>query len=331
LNEAPRLHHAARGAAAWPLAARAQQPAMPVETTRLRLIKPASTVLCWAPQYIAEELLRSEGFTDISYIGMSGGQVSARLAAGDADLSMHFVAPNIIQVEAGNPVVFLAGVHAGCFEVFAGEGVKKVTDLKGRTVSITALNGAEHVFFASIVAYVGLDPRKDIAWVTHPAEEAVRLLSEGKLDAIIGFPPLAQELRNKRIGRVILDSSTDRPWSHQFCCIVTGNRDFVRKHPVATKRALRAILKSADFCVSDPGAAARRMVDAGFTTRYDLALQVLKEVRYKSWRDYDPEDTLRFYALRLREAGMIKSAPNKLIAEATDWRFLNELKRELKG
>ena len=61
------------------------------------------------------------------------------------------------------------------------------------------------------------------------------------------------------------------------------------------------------------------------------ALQTLKEVPYNKWRDYDPEDTLRFYALRLREAGMIKSNPNRIIAESTDWRFVNELKRELKG
>jgi hypothetical protein len=39
----------------------------------------------------------------------------------------------------------------------------------------------------------------------------------------------------------------------------------------------------------------------------------------------------RFYALRLREAGMIKSTPQRLIAQGTDWRFLNELKKELKG
>jgi NitT/TauT family transport system substrate-binding protein len=56
----------------------------------------------------------------------------------------------------------------------------------------------------------------------------------------------------------------------------------------------------------------------------------LSEVPYDNWREYDPEDTLRFYLLRLHEAGLIKSSPNKLIAEGTDWRFLNELKRQLK-
>jgi NitT/TauT family transport system substrate-binding protein len=59
--------------------------------------------------------------------------------------------------------------------------------------------------------------------------------------------------------------------------------------------------------------------------------QVLNEIRYDRWRTYDPEDTVRFYALRLREAGMIQSTPQKIIATGTDWRFLNELKKELKG
>ena len=40
---------------------------------------------------------------------------------------------------------------------------------------------------------------------------------------------------------------------------------------------------------------------------------------------------MRFYALRLHEAGMIRRSPNQLIAEGTDWRFLDELKRELKA
>ena len=73
------------------------------------------------------------------------------------------------------------------------------------------------------------------------------------------------------------------------------------------------------------------MIDRGFAINYDYALQTLNDVPYNKWRDYDPEDTIRFFSLRLREVGMIKSSPNKIIADAADWRFLSELKRELKA
>ena len=110
-----------------------------------------------------------------------------------------------------------------------------------------------------------------------------------------------------------------------------AKRDFVRNYPVATKRALRAILKATDICAANPEWAAERLVDEGFADRYETALQVLTELPYNVWREYDPEDSLRFYALRLHEVGMIESSPNALIADGTDWRFLNELKRELKA
>ncbi len=59
-------------------------------------------------------------------------------------------------------------------------------------------------------------------------------------------------------------------------------------------------------------------------------LPTLSDLPYDKWREYDAEDTIRFYALRLNDAGLIKSTPNKIIADHTDWRFLDELKRELK-
>ena len=73
------------------------------------------------------------------------------------------------------------------------------------------------------------------------------------------------------------------------------------------------------------------MVERGFSDRYDYALQALREVPYDRWREYDAEDTVRFYSLRLHEIGMIKLSPQKIIADGTDWRFLNQLKRELKA
>jgi NitT/TauT family transport system substrate-binding protein len=155
--------------------------------------------------------------------------------------------------------------------------------------------------------------------------------AEGKIDAYLAIPPEPQELRARGIRHVIFNSTVDRPWSQYFCCMLCGNRDYVRAHPVATKRVLRAFLKAADLCVTEPARVARSIVDGGFTERYDYALATLQEVQYDKWREYDPEDTMRYYALRLYEAGMIKSLPNKIIAENTDWRFLNELKRELKA
>ena len=113
--------------------------------------------------------------------------------------------------------------------------------------------------------------------------------------------------------------------------MLAGNSDYIRKYPVATKRVVRAVLKAADQCATEPALVARRLVDGGYTDRYDDALQMLTDLPYDKWREYDAEDTVRFYALRLHEAGMIKADPKKIIADTTDWRFLNELKRELKG
>jgi NitT/TauT family transport system substrate-binding protein len=305
----------------------AAEPAL--ETTRLRLMK--ATSLCWAPQYVAEELLRAEGFSDISYVDTGELPVAMHLAAGHADISMNFIAPNIIRVEAGDPVLFLAGAHVGCFEVIGGERVRRVSDLRGKTVSVPSFGDAAHVFLASILAYVGIDPRTQIDWVIHSGKERVELFKQGSIDAFVAFPPVAQRMRAAKIGHVVVNSTLDRPWSQYFCCLVTGSRDFVQKHPVATKRALRAFLKSVDLCATAPERVARRLVDAGVTPDYADALQVMKEVPYTHWRNYDPEDTLRFYALQLREAGMIKSTPQKIIAQSSDWRFLNELKRELKS
>ena len=302
----------------------------PPETTRLRLLK--TTSMCWAPQFVAEELLKAEGFTDVSYAEIPTGMpVSLFLSRDQADISMNFVGPNLLRVDQGDPVVFLAGAHVGCFEVFAGPRVRRISDLKGKTVSVTGLNGADHVFFASIAAHVGLDPRKDINWGFHPADEGLKLFVDGKVDAYLGFPPRPQELRARKVERVIVNSAVDRPWSQYFCCLVTGSREFVRKHPVATKRSVRAILKGADLCATEPERAARMLVDKKYTSRYDYAVQMMKELPYGKWREYDPEDTIRFYALRLHEAGMIKSSPQKLLARASDWRFLNELRKELKG
>ena len=87
------------------------------------------------------------------------------------------------------------------------------------------------------------------------------------------------------------------------------------------------LLKGADICAQEPERVARYLAEKGFEKRYDIGLGVLKSLPYRRWHDSSPEDTVRFHAVRLHEVGMIKSSPQKIIAQGTDWRFLNELKR----
>jgi len=300
-----------------------------LETTTVRLAKlPA---ICWAPQYVAEELLHAEGFTEVRYVAVVPGDSTTKsIAAGEVDFSLNYAGNLIVPMDLGVPITVVAGVHTGCFELFAREGIHRITDLKGRTVGVSNIGSGPHLFLASMAAYVGLDPVRDINWIASPSIKPKELFVEGKIDAFLGLPPDPQELRDRRIGHVIVNSAVDRPWSQYFCCLLAGRTEFVDKHPIATKRILRAILKAADLCVAEPNRVAQQIVDVGFTSRYDYALQTMNDVPYGKWREYDPEDTIRFYALRLREAGMIKSGPQKIIDDGTDWRFLEELKRELK-
>ena len=298
-----------------------------LETTSVRLGQDPS--ICVAPQIIANELLRADGFTDIRYIDV-GGQGAAALARGECDFYVDFSPTFIIEIDAGRPITMLAGLHVGCFELLAREGIRSIPDLKGKTVGVPALGSSAYMFLANVVSYVGLDPAKDIRWVTSSSPEPVELFAEGKIDAFLAYPPDPQDLRARNIGHVIFNFGTDRPWSQYYCCVLTSNRNYVRRYPVAIKRVMRAIFK-ADICVSQPEQVVKQIVDAGYSSRYDYALQTLKAIPYTRWREYDPEDTVRFYSLRLRESGFIRATPSKILADGTDWRFFNELKRELKG
>ncbi len=299
----------------------------PPETTRLRLPRFPFDHACLAPQWVAEELLRAEGFTDIQYtttVDNIGDLVTGKLDFAGADVM------SLLQsVDAGQPLVVLAGMHTGCFELFGTSRVRRLLDLKNGSIGVSFAGGQALV--TVMAAYVGLDPRRDARFVSAPSQEKFQLLADGKIDALLAFPPEPQELRTRNIGHVVVSTTEDRPWSQYFCCMAVANVNFVKKHPAATKRVLRAFLKATNMCALEPDRVARFLVDRGFVKNHDYAVQTLKEIPYTRWREYDPADTMRFYALRLHEVGMIKTSPQKILARGTDWRFVNELKKELKA
>jgi NitT/TauT family transport system substrate-binding protein len=309
-----------------PQSARAEPPP---ETTRIRLHD--APIACFAPSYVAGELLGAEGFTDIRFVKtpLAEGPDGA-LAEGKVDFIMNDPPGHLMSLNTGAPIVILAGIHSGCWELFGSESVHALRDLKGRKVAAPQKSSRKE-FVAAMVASVGLNPDRDIVWVDHEPEESMRLFEQGKVDAFMGFAPEPQELRARGIGHVVLNTQTDRPWSQYFCCLAATNRDFLSRYPIATKRALRAMIKATELCMNEPERAARIVVQRGVSKKYEYVLQAVREIGYRNWRIFEAEDTVRFWALRLREAGVISLSPKGVVAQHTDWRFVDEIKRELKA
>jgi NitT/TauT family transport system substrate-binding protein len=304
----------------------------PPETRRLRWRQMRSA--CWVPQLVAEDLLRQEGFNDIQYIKYENPLKADKedINIGKIDMTIDFTGRMVRDTVPGNPSVFISGLHAGCYSLIGSDRIESVSDLKGKRVwAWTNLNAGPVVFFKTVISYVGLDPEKDIEYVVVSMEEAVELFKRGKIDAFMSFPPGPQQLKAQGIGKVLVDTNVDRPWSQYFCCSILANRDFVRNNPVATRRALRAVLRANDIVAREPEMAARLVIEKKLKSPKDekYLAQAFREIPYAKWRHYNPEDTIRFYALRLKELGMTKHIPQDIISQNTDWSFLESLKGEL--
>ena len=209
----------------------------PLETTTVRLQKGG---LCVSTLYVAEQLLRAEGFTDIGYIEapINAADVG-KVTRGEADIGPLYASQCVQAIDAGERMTLLAGVMVGCFELFAGNSVRTVADLKGKSVGIQALGSNPHILLTLIAAEVGLDPEKDIRWVTDPKVKPMDRFIDGKIDAFLGFPPEPQQLRAAHVGHVLVNTAVDRPWSQYFCCMLAGFPDYVRAYPNATRSVLR--------------------------------------------------------------------------------------------
>ena len=179
----------------------------PPEITKLRIVREPS--ICIAPQYAAEELLKAEGFVDVEYLQTQSEpqghglrlvdgerrRKGRSVAAGLADIHTGMVGRLVVSIDAGDPIRILPSMPAA--SNFGTDRVRSIKDLKGRTVA-AGLGSSHYLYIASIAAYVGIDAHNDITFVTPPVADAARLLADGTIDAVLGFPPISQELARAR-------------------------------------------------------------------------------------------------------------------------------------
>ncbi len=307
-------------------------PLPPPETTTIRLaLNP-----CDLPIMAAERNLRDEGFTDVqlSDAGGSSGALAA-LAAGKADLAAMFTPTLAVAVDAGKPLVGLGGLHTGCVQVWAPQGVATLKDLSGRTVVVRskAPDDLTYSFLSIGLKNAGVAPG-NVNFVVQSAADLTKLFLDGKNDALFlattGAFAFQTNPANK--GHVVLDQAMEAPWSKQNCCVLTTTTDWAKANPVAAKRALRAIYRAADAIPKDRADVAKVATDKGlFGGAQNVALVrgASNMVPY-DWRKYDAAASMRFHAKLLNEVGLLKMTPDESVTKATDVRFWRQLQSELK-
>ncbi len=207
-------------------------------------------------------------------------------------------------LDAGRPVVMLAGVHGGLLSTLRPRARARGPGSQGKDGRHPLLRQRRPVLLSTMLAYVGIDPQQEVE-LDHrrgPAQRdgPVRRRQGRRLRRL---RPGAAELRARKIGRVIVDTAQDRPWSQYFCCMVGRQPGVCPAQPdrdqagaARDPQGSRHVCRRPRACCALPRREALR--DA-LSDRPGGD----EERDYTRWRDANPEDTLRFYALRLHEVG----------------------------
>ena len=302
----------------------------PPETTTLRIVMPPE---CDPGIWLAKDYLRDEGFTDVRYVA-TPFTTRRWLTGGLADLAPAHPEFMVATIDAGLPLTVLAGLHTGCLEVWVDGSIAKISDLRGRRISVRVADMSDQffAFFAALLGFVGIDANKDVHFIEAGIDNypgMVASFTEGRADAVLAGGSEGPKMRRQKArGHVILDTMMHTPWSQYECCHLVANRDWVRQNPVAVKRATRAVIRATDSAAKDHARAAHDAVAGGYPRDESLIIETMAMCTY-NWRVVDPEDTLTFFGLRLAAAKLIKSTPQQLIAAGADFAYMRELRSQL--
>ena len=305
----------------------------PPETTAVRIITPPE---CCPGVGLAAAYLRDEGFAEVSIVAKPF-TTQEWLASGLADVAPAHPEFIVATIDAGLPLTVLAGLHSSCLELWAVPGIATVGDLRGRRISVRNKDKTDqfYVFFAALLGYVGIDPLKDVHFVEAGVDAYAGMISayeEGRADVVLAGGAQGPILRRRNApGHVIFDTMTAKPWSQYGCCHLVANRAWARQNPNAAKRVTRAVLRATDAAAKDPERAARDYAAAGLGNKDASLVTASMAMTKYNWRDADPEETVRFFGLRLLAAKVIESTPKQLIAAGLDVAYAKQLRGELKS
>lgn len=209
--------------------------------------------LCGAPQQIAIE----KGFFDkvgLKYKVVKIGQDTSNLDAlnaGKIDASNSLMASIIQPLANGAKLKITTGLHTGCLQVLTKDGkIKSAADLKGKKIGVTAVAGSPAIFAKRVLSNAGLkvsDDKGDVSFVTYQSDQLGQVLDKGEVDAIALGDPDTEVLKKQYGFKTLANSSTDKDFKDEYCCVAYVANDIAKKHPAVAAKYTLAMQKAADW------------------------------------------------------------------------------------
>jgi NitT/TauT family transport system substrate-binding protein len=267
---------------------------------------------CEAPTYAAYEkgFFKKEGL-DVELVNGNNKIFKDLLATGKLDATVGLLAQWIKPAEVGLNVKFTAGIHTGCIHVIVpkSSGIKTVKDLKGKRIAVPSIGSGPMLFTARVLADKGIkDPYGAADWKIYPQSEHQLVLTKHQVDAAAVADPIATVLIDTGKYREIINNSTFKPYSQEYCCLLVMRGSLVKSNPKTAAAITRAYLNSAKWVNSHKNEIAKIMVNKKY-----VAGTVGENQRALSKLNYWPsisggKKAVLATALSMKKAGLLGSA-----------------------
>ena len=166
-------------------------------------------------------------------------------------------------------------------------GIASAADLKGKTIGVT-LGTDGHFLLHMILANQGIAAGEVTLKNTRP-EQVATMLTTGSVDAIVAWEPWLSQA-SKAAGANSVAIYPEQGFGFGFHLV--GQREFVRAHPLAMQKLLRALLRAERFLEQQPQVARAILIEA---TRSDPAFFDV------AWPNFDARLMLRQGLLTMLE------------------------------
>jgi NitT/TauT family transport system substrate-binding protein len=285
-----------------------------------------ATSICTSPVEVARRsgILAKHGL-DVELVNFGGSTealleaIATRKADAGVGMALRWLKP----LEMGFDVKITAGTHGGCMRLAgpASAGLTdKVESIRGKTIAVSDMAGADKNFFSMLLKRRGIDPEKDVTWRVFPPHVFGLALDRAEAHAFAAGDPVAWTLvRDRKLVEVATNLSDE--WAGRACCIIGVSGALVKNEPQVAASLTRALIEAQHVAAHDIGIAADAFMDyaPGRVNRHDLIAMLKSHTHGHSPAGLDIRREIELYAEELKSVGVMRANtdPQRFAARVT--------------